>query len=83
MTIYETADGHNHWHLRAAMRYALYDSGKSVEVAPSQKVGFCLIDSPASRAHRACPEDVRPRLVLRAEQSRGRVGHDGDLGGLA
>ncbi len=45
VTIYETADGHNHWHLRAAMRYALYDAGKSVEVAPSQKVGFCLIDS--------------------------------------
>ncbi len=44
-TIYETADGHNHWHLRAAVRYALYDSAKSVEVAPSQKVGFCLADS--------------------------------------
>ncbi len=45
VTIYETADGHNHWHLRAAMRYALYDANKSFEVAPSQKVGFCLIDS--------------------------------------
>jgi hypothetical protein len=43
--IYETVDGHNHWHLRAAMRYGLWDAGKSVEVAPSQKVGFCLADS--------------------------------------
>ena len=45
VTTYETADGHNHWHLRAAMRYALYDANKQVEVAPSQKVGFCLADS--------------------------------------
>ena len=27
------------------MRYALFDAAKSVEVAPSQKVGFCLADS--------------------------------------
>jgi Lysyl oxidase/Bacterial Ig domain len=45
LLIYETADGHNHWHLRAAMRYALYNGVKSAEVAPAQKVGFCLIDS--------------------------------------
>ena len=43
--IYETADGHNHWHLRAAMRYGLFNEAKSAEVAPAQKVGFCLIDS--------------------------------------
>lgn len=43
--LYETADGHNHWHLRAAMRYALFNSAKTAEVAPSQKVGFCLADS--------------------------------------
>jgi hypothetical protein len=42
---FESADGHNHWHLRSAMRYSLYDATKSVEVAPSQKIGFCLIDS--------------------------------------
>ena len=45
LLIYETADGHNHWHLRAAMRYALFNDARSAEVAPSQKVGFCLIDS--------------------------------------
>ena len=43
--IYETADGHNHWHLRAAMRYGLFNETKSAEVAPGQKVGFCLVDS--------------------------------------
>ena len=43
--LYETADGHDHWHLRAATRYALYDAAKRVVVAPSQKVGFCLADS--------------------------------------
>jgi hypothetical protein len=42
---FETADGHNHFHLRAAMEYALYDSTKSAAVAPSMKVGFCLLDS--------------------------------------
>lgn len=45
LLIYETADGHNHWHLRAAMRYGLFNEARSAEVAPSQKVGFCLIDS--------------------------------------
>lgn len=45
MLIYETADGHNHWHLRAAMRYALFNEVRSAEVAPAQEVGFCLIDS--------------------------------------
>lgn len=43
--LYETADGHDHWHLRAATRYSLYDAAKRVVVAPSQKVGFCLADS--------------------------------------
>jgi hypothetical protein len=42
---FETADMHNHWHLMDAMRYSLWSGDKSVEVAPAQKVGFCLIDS--------------------------------------
>jgi hypothetical protein len=42
---FETADFHNHWHLMDAMRYSLWSGDKSVEVAPAQKVGFCLIDS--------------------------------------
>jgi uncharacterized repeat protein (TIGR01451 family) len=50
LLIYETADGHNHWHLRAAMRYGLFNDAKSAEVAPAQKVGFCLVDSEHSDA---------------------------------
>ena len=72
--IYETADGHNHWHLRAAMRYSLYDAAKTVEVAPSQKVGFCLADSAHTDAFGPSRERVQPigrqgrSRVLRAGQ---------------
>jgi len=41
---YETADGHNHFHLMNAMRYSLWTSDVRAEVAPAQKVGFCLYD---------------------------------------
>lgn len=43
--LFEPTDGHDHWHLRGAARYSLWNGGKSAEVGPSQKVGFCLIDS--------------------------------------
>jgi lysyl oxidase len=43
--IYETNDEHEHWHLMHAMRYSLWSKDRSVEVAPVQKVGFCLEDS--------------------------------------
>ncbi len=43
--LYETNDDHAHWHLRNAMRYSLWSADRSAEVAPSQKVGFCLEDS--------------------------------------
>jgi Lysyl oxidase/Bacterial Ig domain len=43
--IYETNDEHRHWHLMHAMRYSLWSEDRSVEVAPVQKVGFCLEDS--------------------------------------
>jgi hypothetical protein len=42
---FETTDMHNHWHLMDAMRYSLWSGDRSVEVAPAQKVGFCLQDS--------------------------------------
>ena len=46
---YETADGHNHFHLKRAMEYALYSSGADpaarTRVAPGSKVGFCLFDT--------------------------------------
>jgi Bacterial Ig domain/Lysyl oxidase len=43
--IYVSADGHNHFHLQHAARYSLWNSARSAEVAPAQKVGFCLDDS--------------------------------------
>ncbi|WP_217914916.1 lysyl oxidase family protein [Miltoncostaea marina] len=41
---YETADGHDHFHLMNAMYYSLVRADSTVEVAPGQKVGFCLYD---------------------------------------
>jgi hypothetical protein len=43
--IYETNDDHEHWHLLHAMRYSLWSDDRTAEVAPVQKVGFCLLDS--------------------------------------
>lgn len=43
--IFETADGHNHFHLKRAMEYSLWNQAKTAQVAPGQKVGFCLYDS--------------------------------------
>lgn len=39
-----TADGHNHWHLQRAARYALTTTS-GAPVAPAAKVGFCLLNS--------------------------------------
>jgi hypothetical protein len=43
--VYSSADGHHHWHLQHIARYSLWNAAKTAEVAPSQKVGFCLDDS--------------------------------------
>lgn len=43
--VYVNADGHHHWHLQRVARYSLWNSTKTAEVAPAQKVGFCLEDS--------------------------------------
>ncbi len=43
--IFSSADGHHHWHLQHAAKYSLWNAAKSAEVAPAQKVGFCLDDS--------------------------------------
>jgi len=42
---YVNADGHHHWHLQHVARYSLWNDAKSAEVAPAEKVGFCLEDS--------------------------------------
>jgi hypothetical protein len=42
---YVNADGHHHWHLQRVAKYSLWNAAKTAEVAPAQKVGFCLEDS--------------------------------------
>lgn len=41
---YETADGHNHFHLMEVTRYTLWNASRTAQVAPGHKVGFCLYD---------------------------------------
>ena len=53
--IYETNDDHQHWHLMHAMRYSLWSDDRTVEVAPVQKVGFCMIDSERVEAPATSP----------------------------
>ena len=53
--IYETDDDHRHWHLRHAMRYSLWSADRTAQVGPSQKVGFCLLDSERVEAPPAPP----------------------------
>jgi hypothetical protein len=43
--IYSASDGHDHWHLQHAAKYSLWNAERTGEVAPAQKVGFCLDDS--------------------------------------
>jgi hypothetical protein len=43
--VYETNDDHRHWHLKDVMRYSLWSEDRTAEVAPAQKVGFCLVDT--------------------------------------
>ena len=42
---YVNADGHHHWHLQHVAKYSLWNAEKTAEVAPAEKVGFCLEDS--------------------------------------
>ncbi|MDX6718887.1 MAG: hypothetical protein QOJ63_1141 [Solirubrobacteraceae bacterium] len=53
--LFEDADGHNHWHLKNAMRYSLWSADRSAQVTAAQKVGFCLIDSQRIEAVRGRP----------------------------
>ena len=79
--IWEPDDGHNHWHLKNAARYSLWNSDKTAEVAPALKVGFCLIDSTADRDQRAVDtrlhhrgeQLLRPERAHALEHRRGRV----------
>ena len=43
--LWEPADGHNHWHLKNASRYSLWNESQTAEMAPAMKTGFCLEDT--------------------------------------
>jgi len=43
--VYVNADGHHHFHLQRVAKYSLWNAARTAEVAPAQKVGFCLEDS--------------------------------------
>ncbi|MGH2919018.1 MAG: lysyl oxidase family protein, partial [Solirubrobacteraceae bacterium] len=60
--IFEPADGHNHWHLRNVMRYSLYTANRASQAAPSQKVGFCLVDSQIVEAPPGTPAVYKTSL---------------------
>ena len=79
--IWEPEDGHDHWHLKNAARYSLWNSDKTAEVAPALKVGFCLIDSTRiethgpshARLHHGGEQLLRPERARALEHRRGRV----------
>jgi hypothetical protein len=41
---FENNDAHNHWHLKNAARFSLWNESGTAEVATGAKVGFCLQD---------------------------------------
>ena len=43
--LYETADTHNHFHLMGVMAYSLWDETGTLQIRPSEKIGFCLVDT--------------------------------------
>ena len=49
--LFETDDSHDHWHLKHIARYSLWNSEGTAEVAPAQKVGFCLVDLQRREQH--------------------------------
>jgi Lysyl oxidase/Bacterial Ig domain len=60
---YVNADGHHHWHLQHVAKYSLWNATKTAEVAPAEKVGFCLEDS------EHVEEAVGPKYPVYADSS--------------
>jgi hypothetical protein len=63
--LFVNADGHHHWHLQHVAKYSLWNAAKTAEVAPAQKVGFCLEDSEHVEVSKGPPgaiysDDVAP-----------------------
>ena len=67
---FESADSHDHFHLMRAMRYSLWNLERTAQVAPGQKVGFCLYDTSRSppRRRRRTPRSTRRRVTHYCEQ---------------
>ncbi len=42
---FETDDGHNHFHLIAAIDYVLWNELQGTQAAAGSKIGFCLVDT--------------------------------------
>ena len=85
--VYETADGHNHFHLKKAMRYSLWNLERTAQVAPGQKVGFCLYDiedAPTPRAA-AGPRGLHAAVTQFCDAGRPGLDRpaDGHLGRVA
>jgi lysyl oxidase len=56
--LYSNADGHHHWHLQSIAAYSLSTSDRKEQIAPAQKVGFCLDDSQYMGSANPPPEAV-------------------------
>lgn len=54
---YETTDGHNHFHLMEIVAYSLWDEAGETQVAPGEKVGFCMLDVERLPERHAAPNE--------------------------
>ena len=54
---YQTADGHNHFHLMEIAAYSLWDEAGTTQVLPGEKVGFCMLDVESLPARHSEPGD--------------------------
>ena len=66
--LYVNADGHHHWHLQHVAKYSLWNSEKTAEVAPAEKVGFVSRTANTSngalgRRQRSIPTKLRPAVT--------------------
>jgi hypothetical protein len=43
--VYDTSDGHNHWHVKNLVAYDLIRADSGAKIATSSKVGFCFNDN--------------------------------------
>jgi hypothetical protein len=66
---YEDSDGHNHFHFMEAALYSLWNQAGTAEVAPSQKVGFCMMDSQWRDPSPYQDEEGNPATIRRYDET--------------